>query len=203
MKISMHKIFISFLMGLGLLLSTHVQAEVTIVMVRHAEKQEADLGQLTCQGLNRALKLGPLLTSRFGQADEIFAPNPSVKISMGSSEWFYVRPLATIEPYAIRSNLPVNTGYGWNDTKPVVDQLLARQQGLVILAWEHHEIMAMANEILSRLGSSQETVPKWHDNDFDRIFVFKIATAANSKSSLASFQVLAQGLNGQPMSCPE
>ena len=52
--------------------------ETTVVMVRHGEKPVADLGQLACQGLNRALKLANVLYSRYGAANLIFAPNPSV-----------------------------------------------------------------------------------------------------------------------------
>lgn len=202
MLLSKNKTWQLFLLSLSIFVFTNVKADVTIVMVRHAEKQSADLGQLTCQGLNRALKLGPLLSSRFGKADEVLAPNPAVKINSGSNEWFYVRPLATIEPYAIRSDLPVNTAYGWNDINPVIQTLLTRKQGLVVLAWEHHQIELISKEIVKRLGSSQ-TIPAWHGDDFDNIYVFKIATPANLKPSLISFENQKQGLNGQSLSCPE
>ncbi len=48
----------------------------TIVFVRHGEKPAAGLGQLDCQGLNRALALPPVIAA-FGKVDAIFAPNPS------------------------------------------------------------------------------------------------------------------------------
>jgi hypothetical protein len=199
---TINKIWISILLSLSVFIFSNVKADVTIVMVRHAEKQSGDLGQLTCQGLNRALKLAPLLTSRFGKANEVFAPNPAVKIKHGSHEWFYVRPLATIEPYAIRLNLPVNTGYGWNDINPVIDSVLARQEGLVVIAWEHYQLEMMSKEIVNRLGSSQ-TIPTWHQDEFDKIYIIKIATSPNSKPSFISFEDQKQGLNGQALSCPE
>ena len=192
----------SILLSLGALFLGTAQAEVTVVMIRHAEKPAEDLGQLECKGLNRALKLGPLLTSRFGKADIVLAPNPAVKMTKGSSAWNYVRPLATIEPYAIRNGLPVNTEFGWNDPAAVVNFLLARQQGLVVAAWEHHIIGEIANQLVKRLGSDQK-IPEWHGDDFDSIFVFKIDASTSPKPTLISFAKLQQGLNGQSSSCPE
>jgi len=40
---------------------TTIHAEETIVFFRHGEKPSAGLGQLTCQGLNRALALPDVL----------------------------------------------------------------------------------------------------------------------------------------------
>lgn len=194
--------WLSLLLILGAVFFTNARAELTIVMVRHAEKPAADLGQLECKGLNRALKLGPLLTSRFGKADIVLAPNPAVKMTKGALAWNYIRPLATIEPYAIRNGLPVNTEFGWNDPTSVVNLFLSRQQGLAIAAWEHHIIVEIANQLVQRLGSNQK-IPEWHGNDFDTIFIFKINTSTPAKPTLISFQTQQQGLNGQPTSCPQ
>jgi hypothetical protein len=78
----------------------------TIVVIRHGEKPGSHpMGQLSCKGLNRALAL-PAVLARFGKPMAIFAPNPSVQTSEGdifpyAPKYSYVRPLATIEPYAI------------------------------------------------------------------------------------------------------
>jgi hypothetical protein len=39
----------------------------TIVLIRHGEKPDSGLGQLTCKGLNRALALPALLIGRYGK----------------------------------------------------------------------------------------------------------------------------------------
>jgi hypothetical protein len=93
------------------------RAEIeTIVFLRHGEKPQGGLGQLTCQGLNRALALPPILISKFGRADYVFAPAPEGKVSEGGLRQFdYIRPLATIEPTAIRLGLPVCTDFRYND----------------------------------------------------------------------------------------
>jgi hypothetical protein len=51
-------------------------AAETIVFVRHGEKPEGGLGQLSCQGLNRALALPSVIADSFGRPEAIFAPNP-------------------------------------------------------------------------------------------------------------------------------
>jgi hypothetical protein len=70
-------------------------AEETIVFFRHGEKPSGGLGQLTCQGLNRALALPEVLISKFGKAKWAYAPNPAVTISDPAGTFFYVRPLAS------------------------------------------------------------------------------------------------------------
>ncbi len=67
-------------------------AEETIVFFRHGEKPSGGYGQLTCQGLNRALALPDVLIGRFGTPDYLYAPNPAVKISDPAGRFFYVRP---------------------------------------------------------------------------------------------------------------
>src|SRR6478609_6467286 len=94
--------------------SANASAE-TIVFFRHGEKPSAGLGQLTCQGMNRAIALPGVLLSRFGAPKWLYAPNPAVKISDPGGSFDYVRPLATIEPIAIKAGLSVNTNYGYTD----------------------------------------------------------------------------------------
>ena len=75
-------------------------ADVTIVIVRHGEKPAQGLGQLSCQGLNRALALPRVLLSRYGDPVAIYAPNPAVQKLDKGVPYAYVRPLATIERLA-------------------------------------------------------------------------------------------------------
>src|SRR5262245_29460317 len=90
-------------MGFLLLASvSEATAQQTIVFFRHGEKPSCGYGQLTCQGLNRALALPAVLNAKFGNPDYLYAPNPAVKISDPAGSFYYVRPLATIEPTAIR-----------------------------------------------------------------------------------------------------
>ena len=118
--------------------SVAVRAEETIVFFRHGEKPSGGLGQLTCQGLNRALALPSVLIGRFGTPAYLYAPNPAVKMSDPGGSFFYVRPLATIEPTAIRAGRSVNTGYGYNDVVGLQKVLVnsSKANSTIFVSWE-------------------------------------------------------------------
>jgi hypothetical protein len=170
-------------------------AQETIVAIRHAEKPPEGLGQLSCKGLNRALALPSVLTQRFGKPDAIYAPNPSPRIIDGIHFYFYVRPLTTIEPTAISLGMPVDTGVGYSQIKTLKAKLTARsnKSKLIFVAWEHRELNDFAKLMLSSYGKDTSAVPKWPDDDYDRIYVFKIAE--NGGKSSLTFQVDQEGLN--------
>lgn len=52
-----------------------------------------------------------MLPERFGDADYVFAANPSRHVEEGSQDqrYSYIRPLMTISPSAIRLGLPVRS----------------------------------------------------------------------------------------------
>jgi hypothetical protein len=179
--------------GAGLLRAQGTQE--TIVAIRHAEKPPEGKGQLSCRGLNRALALPSVLTQRFGKPDAIYAPNPTPRIMDGLHLYFYVRPLATIEPTAISLGMPVNTKVGYNQIKTLKIELTASsyRSKTIFLAWEHVELNDFAKLMLRSYGKDESAVPKWEDDDYDRIYIFKI-TENHGKRSLA-FQVDHEGLN--------
>jgi hypothetical protein len=179
-----------FISGAQLLL-----AQETIVAIRHAEEPPEGLGQLSCKGLNRALALPSVLTQRFGRPDAIYAPNPSPRIFDELHLYFYVRPLTTIEPTAISLGLPVNTRVGYNQIKTLKAELTARsdKSKLIFVAWEHTELNDFAKLMLRSFGKDPSAVPKWPDDDYDRIYIFKIAED-RGKTSL-TFQIDQEGLN--------
>ena len=78
------------------------RAEETIVFLRHGEKPTGGYGQLTCQGFNRSLKLPAVLLAKFGTPSILYAPSPAVKITDSAGSFYYDRPLATLEPLAVR-----------------------------------------------------------------------------------------------------
>ena len=174
----------------------------TIVLLRHGEKPAAGLGQLDCQGLNRALALPAVLSRRFGRPAAICAPNPAPKVRDEGGVFDYVRPLATIEPTAIALGLPVDASVGFTD----VDGLQQRlgephlRGALVFVAWEHVRIVTIVRSLLARHNGDAAAVPEWRDNDFDSIYVVRIARTGERTS--ASFEHTHEGLNNQPRQCP-
>ena len=71
------------------------RADQKIVFMRHGEKPTGGYGQLTCQGLNRALALPPVLAAKYGKPNYLYAPNPAVKLTDSAGSFYYIRPLAT------------------------------------------------------------------------------------------------------------
>lgn len=172
----------------------------TIVAIRHGEKPQGGLGNLNCRGLNRALALPNLLLSKYGKPAFIFAPNPTEKADGG--KFYYVRPLVTIEPTAIRCQLSVNTAYGYSQISQLADELKKSeyQHALVFVAWEHTFLDKFAQMMVKSYGGDPAQVPSWPGDDYDTIFVFKI-THQNGHDTLA-FSVDHEGLNNLGDSCP-
>jgi hypothetical protein len=140
----------------------------TIVLLRHGEKPEGGLGQLNCQGLNRALALPQVITKEFGRPDFIFAPDPSDQKKDDGEFYDYVRPLATIEPTAIKFGLPVDASIGVSRTDRLEAALEKRKyrNALVVVAWEHNDIVTIARDLLSANGGDTTRVPDaWPGDD--------------------------------------
>jgi hypothetical protein len=174
----------------------------TIVLLRHGEKPKKGLGQLDCQGLNRALALPAVIAKTFGRPTAVFAPDPSQQKQDDGVAYDYVRPLATIEPSAIYFGLPINANFGVDDTdglRAALEQP-AYHSALVLVAWEHTLIETIVRDLLAAHGDDAASVPRWHGDDFDSIYVVTITRAGNA--ARANLTIRREGLDGQPTSCP-
>jgi len=183
----------------NLLAAGPARADATLVLIRHGEKPEPGLGQLNCQGLNRALALPDVLVAKFGKPDALFAPDPGVASTEAGQSYNYIRPLATIEPTAIRLGLPVNTRWGLANLAPLEDELLAPAHAgqVLFVAWEHSLGVQIARDILARRGADPGVVPDWPRDDFDSIYVLGIPPTGKP-----SFRIDREGLDGQSPLCP-
>ena len=182
----------------------------TIVIMRHGEKlpldaKGNDLGQLSCQGVNRSFALPQRLTKLFDTRPYyLFAPNPTVKKGINT----YVRPLATLMPTAISLNLPIDLTFGFNaNGKEIANYLLnlpksTRSTNLtVFVAWEHNEGVKLARAIAAQVNYPEKNIPEWNQDDFDKLYVFKI-TRDGDKVPAVDFKVEQEGLNSLSTSCP-
>ncbi len=173
-------------------------SDTTYVIIRHGEKPPAGLGQLNCRGLNRALALPTILLSKFGKPAGLFAPNPAVRKADKGVPYFYIRPLATIEPLAIRLGMPVDISWPMAEVKPLADELLKQPEGTYVIAWEHHLAVRLTQTLLEKTGANPDVVPAWPDDDFDSIYIVRRPGTAS-----ASFAVDSQGLHHLPETCPD
>ena len=180
----------------------------TIVFVRHAEKPANDEGQLTCQGLNRALALPDVLIAHYGAAQYVFAPLTTKKpASKGigapsGTAYSYVRPLMTIEPTAIRLGLSVETKYAYDEIGSLQSELTspAYQRATVFVAWEHKELEQLVKRLLTAYGSDAGEVPDWSKDDYDSVYVVRIRTEGGKRTVLFAHEQ--EGLNGLSADCP-
>lgn len=177
----------------------------TLVFLRHGEKPAGGLGQLNCQGLNRAIDLATLLPEKFGKADYVFAANPTRNVEEGEfdNSYSYIRPLMTISPSAIKLGLPVNINYSANDTSDLADELLDDKyhNSVIYTAWSHGYLPELINAVAGKaLGDERVITEDWNGDDFDTLYVLTL-TWHDGKASLLSRNVR-QGLNGGAHSCP-
>jgi hypothetical protein len=173
----------------------------TLVFFRHGEKPAGGFGQITCQGLQRALALPPVLINRFGTPDYLFAPNPSPRIGDPAGTFHYVRPLATIEPTAIRLGMPVNAEYGWNEIDALQTELLSGTyaSSLIFISWEHAKLVEVVQNIMDAFDSGV-TVPAWTSGDYDSFYIVRLTGSGGQVT--AQFERDFQGLNNLPTQCP-
>lgn len=170
-------------------------AQETIVAMRHAEKPPTSLGQLTCKGLNRALALPKVLIPRYGKPDRIYAPDPGTRVGrLGNLSYSYVRPLMTIEPTAIQLEMPVNALIGFKNVGQLRKELLSPENSnsTIYLAWEHVYLNQFAKRLLKAYGKDPSVVPDWPNDEYDRIYIFRIREVGKKKE--LTFEVEQQHL---------
>jgi hypothetical protein len=174
----------------------------TLVFVRHGEKPAQGFSQLNCQGLNRSMALPAVIAAKFGKPDALFAPDPGQQKNDSGHPYYYVRPLATIEPTAIQFEMPVQTPYGFAEIDKLSSTLVAPayRNKFVVVAWEHKLIEKLVRQIVSAHGGNASEVPKWHSDDFDSIYIVKLDWQGGTPH--ATFQHSQEGLNGRSADCP-
>ncbi|AVO58400.1 MULTISPECIES: hypothetical protein [Pseudomonas] len=182
-----------------------VDGTQTLIFLRHAEKPAGGLGQLNCQGLNRAIDLASLLPEKFGKANYVFAANPTRNVEEGEldNSYSYIRPLMTISPSAIKLGLPVNIEFSANDTSALADELLHDRyhNSIIYTAWSHGYLPELINKVAREaVGEKRTITDDWASNDFDSLYVLTL-TWHNGKATLDS-RSYKQGLDNGEESCP-
>lgn len=197
----MRRSFIWLVPVLLMVSAVAAHAEQTIVFLRHGEKPAGGYGQLTCQGLNRALALPDVLLAKYGKPTYLYAPNPAVQIADAAGAFYYVRPLATIEPTAVRTERNVRTKYGFNDIGSLEAALVTptKADTTIFVAWEHVYLQRAVQNIMNHYGGGAK-VPAWISGDYDTLFVVRVHYAGGTAT--ARFSADREGLNGLPTACP-
>jgi hypothetical protein len=175
----------------------HLSGTETIVFLRHGEKPPKGLGQLTPQGLNRSIALSKVLPDKYGKPDFIFAPDPVfTRVREGGSNFYYVRPLVTIEPTAILLGMPIQTPYGFSQIAELNAELTGAKyaHATVFVAWEHGYEYKAAVNLMKQYGGDSTKVPRWPGKDYDSLYVIRIIRE-NEKPTVVSFTLDHEGLD--------
>jgi hypothetical protein len=130
-----------------------------IVIIRHGEKPtEGD--NLSAEGLERALALPEVLNNLLPRPPHFtYVP----RIGTDKEETTRVRMMQTVLPYAVQHNLTINSDYAPDEIKGLAKEL-RHHRGTVLLVWEHHNIVKIA-EALGIEGPLE-----WPDDDYDSIW---------------------------------
>jgi hypothetical protein len=177
-------------------------ATETIVFVRHGEKPPTEFGQLSCQGLNRALALPKVLINNYGKADFIFAPDPEKNPIGNNEKHSYVRALATIEPTAIALAVPIETRFGYKEIDLLQTELLDPkfQASRIFVAWKHLKLNQLIKNILEFFHEDSSHIPDWKYDDFETIYVLKVRSNNGQRSVTVEHAL--EGLNNLSTECP-
>jgi hypothetical protein len=182
------------------------------MLIRHAEKPEGTVqgvnvdgtdGKefLVVQGWQRAGALVRFFvpsSSQFqrpgiDQPQSLFASGPvskkEKKAGNGSKGY---RPEQTITPLSqlLGSNVPLNLGFAEGEEAQVAAAAVACE-GVVLIAWQHEDIPAIADAILGKTG----VVPsKWPGDRFDIVWFFDLQTNGQYSFSQVPQMLLAGDL---------
>ncbi len=176
----------------------------TIVFIRHGEKTEPDIGQLSAQGFNRALALPFVLEKKFGRPDYLYAPATTKKLESGGKPYSYVRPLATLEPTAIRLGMTVETKFAFDQIAALQGELSdpVYRESKIFVVWEHHLLSDLVRRFLKAFGGDPTAVGDWAKDDFDGILIVKLYTEPGGRRSVV-LQRDKEDLNNLSTTYPE
>ena len=180
--------------------ATTARAEQTLVFLRHGEKPSGGYGQLTCQGFNRSLALPDVMFAKFGRPNILYAPSPAFKISDPAGSFYYDRPLATLEPMAVKLGKDIWSKYAYYDITSLQSSLITptRDNKTIFIAWEHAYLQKVVQNIMNKYGGGV-TVPAWISGDYDTLYVVRVTYGTTIR---ATFERDSEGLNGLPTACP-
>lgn len=111
-----------------------------VVIIRHGEKPKHG-DNLSCQGLNRALQLPPVLFAKYGVPDYTYIPSVS-----GGTSTTHSRMFQTVTPFAVRYGLTLNSNFPEKDAAGVAADVKTKT-GTVLMVWEHSNIPAIAKAL--------------------------------------------------------
>jgi len=160
-----------------------------IMLIRHAEKPDDTHGGVDPKGAADKHDLIVRGWQRAGALTQFFAkprdPNGPIKpptaifATEPSSPTASKRPLHTVTPLAKFIDVDIDSSITEGSEPDLVNKASA-SNGVVLIAWHHEAIPAIANLILQNHSAPQ----KWPGDRFDLVWIFS-RTAANAPWTFA------------------
>jgi len=160
-------------------------SEPTIMAIRHGEKPAEDgsivgvkpsgensSDELSVRGWQRAGALAvlfenPALRPGLQKPDKLFAPGTTPHVTSK-------RAYRTLQPLSAVLNLKISTTFAKGQEADLA-RALELERGVALVAWEHHALCELANELLGRTDISPQD---WPDERFDLVWIFERAGAS-------------------------
>lgn len=174
-----------------------INTNETVYFVRHAEAHPSswgwDDGNVVAAGQWRALALPDALRGKISPS-AVYAIDPAQVIPndfviAGSTDFSYVRPALTAEPYAIANNLPYYLVSEFELFDPSSSKLTSDKffsggtfsNKTILLAWEHDHFPPIVNALLASYFPAGKalTAPAWPDDDYDSIWSVTLDARGN------------------------
>jgi hypothetical protein len=154
---------------------------IKIMLVRHAEKPTAGFNGVTVQGEQNKEELIVQGWQRAGALVGLFAPYPGTPLRAGistpgtlfASGSASLRPAHTLLPLADKLNKTVEDSIKKDDVSRLVSAALSAG-GVVLIAWQHEDIPAIANAIVK----NAVPIPSvWPGDRFDLVWILDGASS--------------------------
>jgi hypothetical protein len=167
-----------------------------IMLIRHAEKPDgkdggvdqkgnADKHDLIVRGWQRAGALVQFFANPRDPNGPIKRPATLFATEPGSES---KRPLHTVTPLAELINVDIDSSIAEGSEPDLVNKASA-SNGIVLIAWHHEKIPAIANLILQNQSAPQ----KWPSDRFDVVWTFGRAAANGPWTFSQAPQLLLSG----------
>ena len=169
-----------------------------IMLIRHAEKPDNNDGgvdqkgnpdkhDLIVRGWQRAGALVQFFANPRDPNGPIKRPAPifATEPSSGSES---KRPLHTVTPLAKLINVNIDSTIAEGSEQDLVNKAIA-SSGVVLIAWHHEKISAIANLILQNQSAPQ----KWPGERFDVVWIFSRTAASDPWTFSQAPQLLLSG----------
>jgi hypothetical protein len=194
-----------------------INTNETVYLVRHAEAHPSsgwDDGNYVAAGQWRALALPNALRGKISPT-EVYSIDPAQiypgsYVAAGNSNFSYVRPSLTVEPYAIANNLPFHLVSEFEIFEPDSPQNTSNiffnggafSNKTVLLAWEHAHFPPIISALLASYFPADKVpnVPEWPSGDYDTIWTVTL----DGKGNLTVNNNLCEGIDSAklPASAP-